>query len=636
MAYQSPPGDSFSMPMMPEMGMPGSDLHIPPENPEQSRIFMNIPISDAENDAIVAELQKFKLSARRYAREKKQTMRTCLDYIRSKLADGDLLPIPISSEGSEKDANTNRPKVFIPIARQQYKQLVAQVKRSIIPNDHDFIRIRAKKAAGVPFEDGLTEVFKDYFKQTLISEKLGRFIDNMGWAGSAAVFPSIADDYNWVWTFDPIAQQYIPMREDTPPSPDLEILRPIDFYIDPTSANPEKLKWVYTTEKKRQEIIDSNLYFNKDKLSEYTNKNVDRNRISDISDSLTSETQNTFEDIEPHVKYDLYYVPFFEVLGKEYRNMIVGIAEEKCVVRFHPNMFPKGLNPGIFCTWMDDPDNVYGTGPVEDMKDIQRLINIIWNYLIETLARIGNRFAIDATADTTNFFGVAGGLISTDGPPQQSVHAFTGDYVEIAQLLNVTGILKAEAQQVSNAQNPFQGSSAVDFKKTATEIQTLVEGALVVMRDVIEHVSAVGIQRVLNLLMYMMADLHKAPVEVRVDDPVTGESQFITADLSVINNPEIGGFTIELVSINPAQSKQAQSEQLLKLLELVGTNPDMLFVAEPLITKIGELQGLKDIGETIQEIKAKIEQQRMEAQQQAMMQAQQAAQAGMMPPDMAA
>lgn len=314
--------------------------------------------------------------------------------------------------------------------------------------------------------------------------------------------------------------------------------------------------------------------------------------------NLDEYNQLSTEDDPKTLNCDYYYLPAITLEDIKYQNILVTIINGQVLAEFRPNMMPTGLNPAVYCTWMDDRESPYGTGPAEDIKDIQRLVNILYNYQIETFARIGNRFVVKDTVDITNFFGLAGG-VATAQDPHNDIVPITGDYIETTHLANLIGTLKAEAQLLAGTQQPFQGASNIDFRKTATEIQLLQENSIGVVREAVEHLSAQGIQPLLERLMYLASQLYQQPLDFRVEN-----NQFMSVDLTMLAT---GNFTIELTSVNPSESRQAQAGNLLKLIQLLADKPDLLIVAEPLITQIGLLWGIKDIKQLLTDIKQKIQ-----------------------------
>lgn len=609
-AAPAPPMQDPNAPPMPGQVLP----------PQIAQI--NVEVSEHEAKQIVAMCQKLKTSFQQHSREKKLKQRNCYAYTKSKfIGNGDLLPIP-STAGSDRDLQKKRPRVFIPKTRQVVKTLHSKVKLTLFPNDEDFFRVRGKDAAAAQIEDQLTDGLKYVFKQSLLTEKMGKFILNMICMTSAAALPTIKDNLNFEYAFNPASMQYEARQVNEQPLPDLQILDPLCFYIDPKASDPERAKWLYVDTKKKQELRDSMLYINTQdtRLDRLSKKTVTDRAQDEIKIDGFTDLQTQYEEIEDVVDYDLYYLPYFKTDQREYRNMLIGIAGGELLVRFHPNLFPRGLNPAVFCTWSEDPFSPYGIGPVEDIMDLQRLINIIYNYVIELLARMGNRMAVKEGVDLDSLFGVPGGVMVCDNP-QTDVNVLTGDYAEPAALMNFVGTLTAELQQVAGAQNPFQGAADVDFKKTATELQILQENAISDIREVIEHISVMGVQRILERMMYLCADLYQEPLEIRVEVP--GQPvQYRQTDFSPLKS---GRFVIELVNVNPSQSKQAQVQTLGEFLQLVASNPMAIPIVKPIADKIAMLEGLRDGPDMLNQVIALIQQ--MQQQQAVMNQQAQVAQA---------
>lgn len=580
----------------PFAGMPSGQPPMPAFN-------MSVQIPEDEQLEVVTQAIKFKKSAVRHAQQKKQTMRRCYAYSKNKLEDGDLLPLP-STDGGDKDVKTRRPQIFMPVVRQNLKNLFSQLKLTIFPNDEDYFRVRSKTMAGAAFEDELTDALKYIFKEAMVSEKIGGCLWDTCWSGIFSAYPSLKQEKVWEWKIQPSMDggfQYIPTETDSPPCLEVEAWNPIDFYIEPKAKSPEYAKWVYVSVIKRREVKDSNLYMNQDKLDGIASQTAqDRKNDGRILLDDLNELSSTFEDSEDSLQYDLFYFPYLKTSKREYRNMLVGIAGERVLIRFQPNTFPKGKNPVVFCGWMHEPRNPYPQGPAEDMMDLQRLINLLENFKIESMSRSSNQWVMSPNANVDNFNGVVGGIIVTENPTQDVVH-IEGASQQTAVITNEIGVLKAEAQTVAGSQNPFQGSANLDFKKTATEMQLLQEQFISILREVIEHVTITGVQQVLERLMYLVADGYPAVVEVPVETP-QGDS-YVSVSLEPLKS---GDYTIEMIGINPAQSKQAQVQGLMELLELAISNPQGLIVGEPVIKKIGQLQGIKNVDDILDQVKEKI------------------------------
>lgn len=562
-----------------------------------------ITLDEQEQQRLVSMCMEFKESLKAHAQDKKEAMLTCFSYMKGEFVGNDLLPDLSDSLGSENDADTGRPQVFIPVVRQQLKHLFSQIKLTLFPNDEDYFKVRSKSYELAEYEDELTEGLKWLFKENKITERLGLGILNLVWAGNAPSYPCIKQETKKAWTFNLFNGQVEPKEYKTPPRLDVECWSPLDFYIDPTATDDEHFRWGYFCTKKISELKKSgNIgYINLDKLDGLGKKDVENSQDNRFNTSFANKTQNTFQDIEDHVDYDLFYFPYIDIDGRELENIVVGIAGETVVVRLEANTQPNGANPVKFGTWMPDSLSPYGTGPVEDIKELQRLINIIWNYMIESAARNGNKWIAGEDTDLSQFFGTAGGVAYAKDPRNALVNV-GGTMSELSPLLEATGILKSEAQNVTGSQNPFNGlSDEVNSNKTATEWQIRNEHTMTILREVIEHISVTWLQANLQALMELVGQWFTDPIEVRIDDKLQG-TYYKQISFDVINqNP--GNFAIEITSTNASQSKLAMNNTLKELIGLAGTDPEVASFVNKfnLVKTYLTNEGFRNIDELLQQ-----------------------------------
>jgi hypothetical protein len=568
-------------------------------NPELALFDIQIELSDGEQQQIVSICNRFKQGAIAHAGPKKRMMQRCYAYLKSQFYGDDLLPVP-SAIGAEHDNNDNRPEIFIPVVREQVKLLYSQLKMTLLGTGEDYFRVRGKTADAARYEEVLSAGLRYIFKDARIGEKMGQFLLDLIWSGNAIACPVYKQDTLWAWELDALNQQFVPKLTVEEATLDIDVWDPLHFYIDPGSSDPETARWGYFTTKKLQDVMDQPGVLNQAELSRF---NQTTGRTAQMASGLTLDVYNDlnqdFQDTEAHVEVDQFFFPIIKTDTREYRNMRVSVAGQQVLVEFKPNLMPKGMNPAVFCTWMPDKASPYGTGPVEDIQDLQRLINILYNYQIETFARIGNRFIVREGVDLTQFWGVAGG-IATATDPKEDIVALHGDYAETQNIANLIGTLKAEATQLAGSHNPFQGGSQIDFKKTATEIQLLTENSTSVIREVIEHISVMGVQRILERLMLMAADLFMGPITIRQCDE-SGVSKDISVNLGLLKS---GDYSLELTTTNASQSRQAQLTGLMQLVQTMTKNPTIVVSAKPLIKKIGVLWGIKDIDQLLEELTA--------------------------------
>lgn len=558
-----------------------------------------IPVSDDLAIQIVAQCNKFKTAVITHAKSKKQTMRRCYAYWQSQFFGDDLLPRPYA-EGQQNDNNQSRSELFMPITRELVKQLLAQLVLSICPNNEDYFRVRAEDQDGAPFENELTEGLKYVFRKSQIRRRIEKYLQCLAIFGNGVAYPTRQIENNWVWDIDIEAMQFVPSLSRTV-SLDIEVWNPLHFYIDPYAKRRERASWGYFSIRKVCDLIDDPAYINTNKIKDIGFTDVRDSQTNDPLDlSQFNDTLAQYQDIDKNVKFDQYYFPYLKLdNGKEFRNILVAVANETILVQLKPNMSRDGMNPVEFETWCDDIESPYGTGPVEDGSNLQQLINIKTNYKTEVMSRIGNRFIARENVDLSNFFGAAGGVAISENPREDMI-AMTGEYIEIEALDNSIGVMKAEMETLMGTQDPFQGSSQVDYQKTATEINVLQANSIGTSRNIQEHIS-MSIERIFTRLMYEVADLYKEPLKIRVDSPMG--TQYQKVDFSLLKQFK---FVIELTGVNPAQSKEAQVESLTQLIQLLVQAPQAVMLLEPILEQIGDLQGIKDIDYLLDQLKQRL------------------------------
>lgn len=591
------------------------------EEAQQVSLFPNIDLSEEGQKELITVLCAFKQAAVENGQEKHEMMANIFGYFKSKfVGDRDLLPMP-SAEGSDRDANKDRPRIFLPVMKQIANQIYSQLKLTLFPNDAGFMRIKGKNANSAQFEDAITDAFDYALRQAGFTEKMGLPLLNSVLFGVLSIFPKLDEQQPFQWRFDSNTMEFYLTEYEGKPEPDIEALNPVFFYPDPTMQFGDRSKWVYISKKKRQELLDDPRTMNKSKLMEFDSKTYDfndRSKDSSTTPHIESQLNSLFDDLEAVVDYDVYYVPYVKLKEKELRNVVVTVAEDQVITGIRPNMLPMNMNPAVFTPWRPDPHSPYGDSPVEDMYELQRLINIIENYKIEVLSRSGNRFEAKEGTDFSQFYGGPGGIVYSDDG--QSVRPLSGDFTEVSYLQNTIGVLKAEAQITSGANSPFQGSANIDFKKTATELQIMQEQTMTISREVTEHLAADGVKQALERLLYLMA---AASYKVNVRNESEDGPEFQEVDFGLILQQGYE-FYVEVTSVNPAQSRQAQVEQMSNLLELMVSNPETIGVFAKnggynIIRKMANYVGIRDVGEimyTPTEVQQMQEEQRLQQMQQ--------------------
>ena len=559
-------------------------------------------LSDTDKALLVQSCKKFKQAVKDHSTQKRDIQRRCHAYFMSELQDGDLLPEARYNEGGQADADTERPQIFLPVTRSTAKMLYAQLKLALFPNDTDFFRVFGKTTQAAQFESDLTTAFKWLFKQSNMAEKLSENLLNVIWAGFCATFPTMDANPVTEWSINEQGQ-YVVNTIKLEPRLHVDVCNPLDFYPDPVAKDAESSRWVYCQQKSLQDMIDKpDLYSNIEEIRPLA-KNQGNKRSNEQEQerglSGANNLQQTFDDEDERVDYDLYYFPVLPKIkrsnGEPFRNMLVGIAADQVITRFYPNLYPYGLNPAVFSTWMPDISSPYGTGPVEDIMPLQRLLNFIFNHSIETLARSGNMLAVNKDVDMSQL-GRAGGVMVTDGRPSEDVQMLNTEDTELNSLFSAMGLIKSEAQTLAGSTHPYLGMASTDTQKTATEFSVIQETVISVLKEVTQHLAETLIQPLLERFMYLAADYFgDTPVQVRVDE--AEQTNLLEVDLSLIKKMR-GQFTMEVTSINLAESKLAESNSLKELLQLMMSSPEIGSMAKdgmyPLLQRLAKLNNIND------------------------------------------
>ncbi|MFM7468769.1 MAG: hypothetical protein ACKO37_04660 [Vampirovibrionales bacterium] len=605
-------------------------MHMPLGASEETRANM-LAIAHEEEASVIAWCNAFKQKATTYAQAKKQKLEVAYRHLQGVFDAQDALPVPFMTQPGIADARTQqrldkqRPKTFFPLTKQVVHQLYAQLKLTFFPNDEDYFRVRGRDPEAALLEDDLTDALKQVFKENLLTEQLGAFLFDLCWAGMGFAIPAMETitQSEWYWDEVQATYQYRPVLQQRMT---LHTLHPMSFFIDPQASlgRWHESAWCHVGKKKIRSILEegcSQRHVQRFQALLYgTHTLEDTLRFSGLTHGYQLHTHlpspgetGSFPEESSHamtggasgslhekaLTYETFYFPYLELRHdttqavRVLRHVSVHVVEHQWVVGVYPNTSPRAENPAVFCHWHLTPEGPYGEGPAEAITELQRLVNILENYKLEAMARIGNRFVVPEGTDLSQFFGVAGGIMVTERP--NDVQSFHGDFSEIATLMNQIGMLKAEAQITSGANHAFQGASQIDFKKTATEMQILQEQTINDLREVIEHIGIMGIKPLLERFMVLVAHHATEPMLIRQDSPTEG-TVFKSLDLRVLLS---GRFHIEVVSINVGQSKQKQLEWLTQLLTLTQKNPvwsqQLKQGGYPILKKMAMIAGMKDV-----------------------------------------
>lgn len=269
-------------------------------------------LSDAQVEELVSHCNQFKQAVKDHSADKRNIQRRCHAYFMGELQDGDLLPEPKYGEGGEYGAEamagTSRPQIFLPVTRSTAKTLYAQVKHALFPNDTDYFRVFGKTAQAAKLESDLTTAFKWLFKKSNLSEYLSENLINLIWSGFCASVPSVSLNEVSEWTV--VDGQYNLQNVKMEPTLRVEACNPLDFYPDPVAKDINQARWVYCQQKNYQEMLDRpDTYSNVEDIERLvTNQGSARSakRESEDGTAYSNNLQQTFQDTDDRVDYDLY------------------------------------------------------------------------------------------------------------------------------------------------------------------------------------------------------------------------------------------------------------------------------------------------------------------------------------------
>jgi len=634
--------------------MPYASFPVSPDKVPTSVYTRSLSLTPKETEDLLRACNTFKIQTLAHSKGRKLAQERNYAYFTGQFFGDDLLPLP-STDGSDRDANSNRPQVFIPITAEQILQIYAYLRIHIFPNDEDYFRVVAKKEAYAVYEDDLTEAFKYIFKKNKISEQLGRCLLNTLWSGQFVAFPRFELPKGWEWIPpSPENPDYTLKPKDLEPRLIVEEVNPIHLYLDPlTSTNP---RWMTLGYKKMQQVLDSPFTIESTK-AEIKNKGGKTQPLTSqyqegLPISVYNQQNTNYIDYEKWVMYDTFYFPYIELDGKMYYNITVVMIENQLISECRPNVAFEDSQL-VQTPWRYQTESNYGFGPADDMQNLQIIINMLYNYMLESLSRNGNIWAVAEGVDLKNLFGGVARILVTpqNMPVNQAVMNIPSSHEDLVVAQNLIGVLKGEAVNIGGSQDPFQGSSNLDFKKTATEINVLQANAVSRNQEAVEHIGYTGVGPVLEKLATLAAHLYQGPITVRIDNPkaapiIPGEQPgpqdiqaaqaeqmaaagqpvappqgpfFREIDLGVWHS---GEFCIELSGVNSSQSKSAEAQLLMQLIEMVATNPEGAIMAEPIMEKLAVLNGLKEFPEVFGAFKDRYNQMKALQEQAAMMQQQ--------------
>jgi len=147
--------------------MPYAAIPVGPDAVPSQVYTRSLSLAPDEEVDLLRACNNFKINTINHAKNRKLNQERNYAYFNSQFFGDDLLPTP-SSEGDQRDVNSQRPQVFLPIMLEQILQIYAFLRVKLFPNDEDYFRVKAKTEEYAYAEDDLTEGLKYLFKKNKI------------------------------------------------------------------------------------------------------------------------------------------------------------------------------------------------------------------------------------------------------------------------------------------------------------------------------------------------------------------------------------------------------------------------------------------------------------------------------------
>jgi hypothetical protein len=531
----------------------------------------------------------------------------------------------IGTQGTSEKAGKQAEPVFFPLTSTVYNTALANLLGSLIASDTNWFRVRATTAEGAALEDDYTEAVKAVFQRDDVTQRIKDFASLFLWSSApcARVYLKKRHLYeqqavyqlaDWQQLIEQKAFQDLPpdmqaMCQQVGFQPKLiedkdeiciEIPNPDGLYLEAEVNSRKDQAWVYIGRRKKRELLNDSLLLKSAVGAVMAMTGEDNPSQSgstgqnpaDIVDNL-GQAQTGY-DLK--VNFDTYYFPFISAGNVPLHNVTICVANDSVVTHILFNTLPNGDNP-LIVGKLQAGIETYSLPPLRAIQPHQRLINKIFNFIIDEVSRSSRLLAISSNADITQFFGQSGGMIITDNPGRD-VQPIEMPFNHEQLLMSIIAMIQQYSEATTGIAQPQRNDSESIVNKTATEIDASMSQMMGVVKEMTETVGHY-VLKLLQQVLYYLPKIKDAEIEVPVINSETGQTDYKMVDLTGLAQ----GYQIELTTINPDQSKNAQVQLLTQMIQLVGSNPDILLTAGPLVEKVLSLSGMKDSKLQVQQLK---------------------------------
>lgn len=374
--------------------------------------------------------------------------------------------------------------------------------------------------------------------------------------------------------------------------------------------NPDTYNWVHTTYVRTQDLIDNPSFINKNKF--YDNDKLIGSMLLNQQDheyTNYGNIQNSLKMSTPMVKMRMCYFDQYQFKNgysntgerRILRNFIVYTIEDRFIAGCQPCLNYTEVsgqkiskNPLIWFTYNKQRNNIVGTSPTFDCIDLSYAVNLLGNYMLDTLSRKGNKYVLnDAVTDFRTIQGGAGTIIHVNGMKarqmgiddiRKAAMILPDTNEDMNGLFSTIAALKSEAQSVGSATHPFMQQKQ---KETATEVATLASQANVIVQSVINHLE----KYFTEMYARQFDDLVQRSIKIESIPFYNNESKLLDRmgefDFGMLKGKK---FIPKMTTTNPELSKNVQVKVLTELTRMALESQDP------------EVRSRINISETVEEI----------------------------------
>ncbi len=377
-----------------------------------------------------------------------------------------------------------------------------------------------------------------------------------------------------------------------------EILNFLKTFIEPYEANnnPETYTIAYELPIKTINLYDNPNYMNREKLKK------DGKFIGSTTVKKDGDNDNRTQEVkDPVCTFQSAYFDSYKFScenNRVLRNFIVSATTEGgqdgkggILLECKPNMSYSKINgqkvsrnPFIVFTYYETSTSNLGSCPALDIIDLTKINNILYNYGLETLATIGNKYIMDGSVKFETMGGGVGTLFAVDLLSSRMKNANITDVSKLVKELpvdaSVVQLAMSQSPMMRDYMNQLSNTSQSYFQsktqQTATEIATVANQASGIVKTVIVQLS----KKLCDMYSRMWEDAVNKDIAIEIiatEKNGNGEEVevFKQVNLSEYKNKN---FKPIITSITPNLSRQLIATKLTELLTMAlqSQNPEIM------------------------------------------------------------